>query len=270
MNAASENARISYLKCGVPLNPPTPRPTPTPTQPPTGETAECVVTVLPNNGGKTQCNDGIDNDLDGLKDCSDPACWTNPADSNSCDPNRNTEFLQCNDGIDNDLDGLRDALDPGCHTDGDASNSATYNPNDDDEFNNATLACSPNTQTVLVGGVAQLATNGGNSSVWSAPGGAPSSGSGTIFSTSYNSAGNKAVTVSSDGQNVQCSVVVATPTPTPLPQCSDGADNDADGLTDEADPGCHEDNDINKPYDPSDNTEFHIPPLDPNQFQETE
>jgi hypothetical protein len=38
-------------------------------------------------------------------------------------------------------------------------------------------------------------------------------------------------------------------------QCSDGIDNDGDGLVDAADPGCHVGNDINAPFDPNDNDE---------------
>lgn len=42
---------------------------------------------------------------------------------------------RCQDGIDNDGDGLVDTFDPGCHTDGNPSNPASYNPNDNDESN---------------------------------------------------------------------------------------------------------------------------------------
>lgn len=57
------------------------------------------------------CNDGIDNDFDGLTDYpNDPACLT---------VNGTTEypqnFYQCNDGVDNDGDGLTDyPADPSC------------------------------------------------------------------------------------------------------------------------------------------------------------
>jgi len=37
-------------------------------------------------------------------------------------------------------------------------------------------------------------------------------------------------------------------------QCTDGIDNDGDGLIDAADPGCHVGNDINAPFDPTDTT----------------
>jgi hypothetical protein len=41
------------------------------------------------------------------------------------------------------------------------------------------------------------------------------------------------------------------------PQCSDGADNDGDGLVDAADPGCHSDGNANNPasYEPGDDSE---------------
>jgi LPXTG-motif cell wall-anchored protein len=38
-------------------------------------------------------------------------------------------------------------------------------------------------------------------------------------------------------------------------QCSDGRDNDGDGVIDEDDPGCHEGNNINNPYNPDDDSE---------------
>ncbi len=48
---------------------------------------------------ETDCDDGIDNDEDGLVDADDPDCW-------------GTEV--CDDGIDNDGDGLVDFEDPDC------------------------------------------------------------------------------------------------------------------------------------------------------------
>ena len=68
-----------------------------------------------NDGGApppvAQCDDGIDNDNDGLIDLADPGCT---------DINDNDEFnappqaAQCADGLDNDNDGLIDLADPGC------------------------------------------------------------------------------------------------------------------------------------------------------------
>lgn len=51
------------------------------------------------------CDDGIDNDGDGLVDAADPDCNVNPPPE------------ICTDGIDNDLDGLVDGADPDCQAD---------------------------------------------------------------------------------------------------------------------------------------------------------
>jgi hypothetical protein len=55
-------------------------------------------------------------------------------------------------------------------------------------------------------------------------------------------------------EEVTREVVVESP---PSPECSDGADNDNDGLTDAADPACHTDSDANNPdsYDSSEDDE---------------
>ena len=49
------------------------------------------------------CGDGIDNDYNGLMDCEDAQCFSDP-----------TCFETCADGIDNDLDGLTDCDDDEC------------------------------------------------------------------------------------------------------------------------------------------------------------
>ena len=69
----------------------------------------------------TQCNDGEDNDGDGLVDMADSGC-TSPGDNN--------EFTvgsvnQCNDGLDNDGDGSIDSADAGCRSE---SESGTTPP----------------------------------------------------------------------------------------------------------------------------------------------
>jgi hypothetical protein len=73
-----------------------------------------TVPVMSGGGGGTTpptpvesiCNDGIDNDGDGLIDCDDPDC----AGRSYC------QILPeiCNDGIDNDKNGLIDCADPAC------------------------------------------------------------------------------------------------------------------------------------------------------------
>ena len=60
-------------------------------------------------GGESgQCDDGADNDRDGLFDCTDPDCIGDP----TCG-----EAGQCGDGADNDRDGLFDCDDPDCARD---------------------------------------------------------------------------------------------------------------------------------------------------------
>jgi len=71
-----------------------------------------------------QCQDGVDNDGDGLIDDADPACAT--SDNEGDDP-----AIACGDGVDNDGDGLTDFPDdPGCDS-----------VNDTDEFNVRTPDC---------------------------------------------------------------------------------------------------------------------------------
>lgn len=75
----------------------------------------------------TNCNDGIDNDKNGLTDSADPSCHTdwNATNSASYDPTINGEtgalppkIATCADGKDNNGNGKTDAFDPVCHTDG--------------------------------------------------------------------------------------------------------------------------------------------------------
>src|SRR5688572_21585510 len=62
-----------------------------------------------------QCEDGVDNDGDGLVDLNDPGCTT-PLD----DDERNA--AECGDGSDNDGDGLADyGQDPDCESAADPS-----------------------------------------------------------------------------------------------------------------------------------------------------
>lgn len=72
-----------------------------------GPTAECP-----------ECDDGSDNDDDGLEDEADPGCWTNRHNPDTYDPERDNEAVatsQCQDGLDNDFDGKIDyPEDPGC------------------------------------------------------------------------------------------------------------------------------------------------------------
>ncbi|MFO1518815.1 MAG: Calx-beta domain-containing protein [bacterium] len=56
------------------------------------------------------CNNGIDDNNNGLTDCADPACSTDP----SC----NIQLVEiCGNGVDDDKNGLTDCADPACSTD---------------------------------------------------------------------------------------------------------------------------------------------------------
>lgn len=64
-----------------------------------------------NNANKAQCNDGIDNDGDGLIDFPDDPCCTSETDNTE----NSQPSPQCSDGRDNDNDGKIDfPNDPGC------------------------------------------------------------------------------------------------------------------------------------------------------------
>jgi hypothetical protein len=76
--------------------------------------------------GPCECNDGVDNDGDGLTDYpNDPQCGSPCDNSEAVKP-------QCSDGIDNDGDGLIDAADPDCTGpyDNDESTLGTNIPGD--------------------------------------------------------------------------------------------------------------------------------------------
>lgn len=71
------------------------------------------------------------------------------------------------------------------------------------------LYCDPIGQWTLVGDYVDFRATGGSGSYsWSAPGGRPPSGGGPRFSTSYDSAGSRLVTVTSAAQSETCAVEV--------------------------------------------------------------
>ncbi|HQH27139.1 MAG TPA: hypothetical protein PLP17_07060, partial [Oligoflexia bacterium] len=59
--------------------------------------------------GTSQCQDGLDNDGDGAADYPADASCSSPQDNDETNPK-----TQCQDGIDNEPDGLIDMEDPGC------------------------------------------------------------------------------------------------------------------------------------------------------------
>jgi hypothetical protein len=72
-----------------------------------------VIVVYPDgfcgDNAITQCNDGIDNDDDGLIDAADPGCAASGGRGED-----GTPYRRCADGVDNDGDGLIDLADRGC------------------------------------------------------------------------------------------------------------------------------------------------------------
>ncbi len=71
------------------------------------------------------CNDGVDNDGDGLLDVADPGC-TEPLDRSEDDPDA---IPACSDGLDNDGDGATDwPADPQCRAAGDPEEDLVCDP----------------------------------------------------------------------------------------------------------------------------------------------
>jgi hypothetical protein len=71
----------------------------------------CEPTSNRERSGRGECEDGLDNDCDGLIDGADPDCCTATEDPE----------VTCDDGLDNDCDGLIDGADPDCQTPVDCS-----------------------------------------------------------------------------------------------------------------------------------------------------
>jgi hypothetical protein len=67
--------------------------------------------------GAGLCGDGVDNDCDGFRDCTDPGCdpICNPAvDAGCVVSGTEGSNAQCADGVDNDCDGYTDCVDFSC------------------------------------------------------------------------------------------------------------------------------------------------------------
>jgi hypothetical protein len=191
-------------------------------------------TVNPVTPPETICDDGVDNNSNGLTDCEDPDCDGFVGDATTCGvgacassgnlvcqtpdqvdtctpgtPGAEGPFndASCNDGIDNDCDDLTDAADPDC-----AAPPEICDNGIDDNLNGLTDCADPQCDNFVYG--------------------ATSCGVGACEAT---------------GQEVcQTPDIVDTCTPgAPGAEgpfgdasCTDGIDNDCDGLTDVDDPDC--------------------------------
>lgn len=83
------------------------------------------------------------------------------------------------------------------------------------------LSCNPPSQSVFLNQTANFNATGGTGTFgWSAPNSVNGTGTGQFFSTSYTSAGNYVVTVTSGSESATCNVnasIAPTPTPTATP-----------------------------------------------------
>ena len=176
-----------------------------------GEQSGCDTTCgeEPVAQNETICNDGIDDDMDGLIDCDDSDCTTDAA----CIPLIETD---CTDGVDNDLDGAFDCNDMDCMTDANCLPAIETDCTDgiDNDMNGLVdcddaecmgdAACLPTTETICDDGIdddMDGATDCDDSDCLSSP---------------------------------SCMVM-------PEANCEDGLDNDLDGLTDCDDSDCQSD-----------------------------
>eukprot|EP00568_Trieres_chinensis_P011322 CAMPEP_0183302390 /NCGR_PEP_ID=MMETSP0160_2-20130417/8184_1 /TAXON_ID=2839 ORGANISM="Odontella Sinensis, Strain Grunow 1884" /NCGR_SAMPLE_ID=MMETSP0160_2 /ASSEMBLY_ACC=CAM_ASM_000250 /LENGTH=613 /DNA_ID=CAMNT_0025465151 /DNA_START=1096 /DNA_END=2937 /DNA_ORIENTATION=+ len=76
----------------------------------TGDPFETPGNCAVDCGEGALCSNGIDDDGDGVADCDDPDCVTDPA----CFTCTTSEEGSCSDGVDNDCDGLTDCDDGDC------------------------------------------------------------------------------------------------------------------------------------------------------------
>ncbi|MEZ4431313.1 MAG: hypothetical protein R3F65_02790 [bacterium] len=164
------------------------------------------------------CQNGEDDDRDGLTDLDDPGC-DGPDDDDEVDPIR----AACQNGVDDDGDGAIDGDDPGC--DG---------PDDDDETDPAVPACQ-NGEDDDGDGAIDLEDRGCASArdddesdeppLPACSNGVDDDDDGFIDFPADPGCG-------SAGDDDEFDMRM------PLPQCADEQDNDDDGLVDVADPGC--------------------------------
>ncbi len=226
-------------------------------------------------GSMPACWDGIDNDQDGTTDWGLPSdtnrdldCST-PTDNDETGTgggggggNENTLQL-CTDTTDNDSDELIDLADPDC---------ASFMPKlvvrkvvINDNSGTSTVSSFPLfiTKTSEPNQVVSGATTTVSVGTWTVTE-TSNSGYTATFSGDCNASGQVTLVA---GETKTCVVTNNDVTPGGgsgghAAQCADGIDNDGDELTDEADPGCHNDNNENNPfsYQPQDDNESDLTP----------
>lgn len=179
-----------------------------------------------------QCSDGLDNDLDGLKDCADPDClgaaacaqyeaWLPPAPLGTGEAGSNPSFYYnyCNDGVDNDGNGQTDGQDPACKNRfGECSPPGAIGLAATEDF--SFLSCADGLDNDLNAAV-DCADDACRAGAKVGRRGCTSGICGGFY----------------DYAHTDAAVCAASESTSAL--CGDGFDNDADGLVDCADPGCN-------------------------------
>jgi len=179
------------------------------------------------------CDDGLDNDVDGLVDCFDPDCAGDPVCFEGDD-------ITCSDGIDNDADGLIDCVDPDCGGTSPCGIEICGNGIDDD-LDNLIDCFDPDCfgdPTCFEGDDASCSDGLDNDADGLTDCFDPDCGGTAVCGTEICGDG-----VDNDGDGfIDCFDVDCAPDPIcfegDAASCGDGIDNDADGLTDCSDPDC--------------------------------
>ena len=166
------------------------------------------------------CEDGRDNDGDGLTDLADPGC-TSPVDTDESD----NLITECNNGLDDDGDGLIDLRDPGCEDE-----------TDDDEAGEPIPQCNNGLDDDDDGDI-DLADRG------CANAGDPNEGDEPPLPECSNGIDDDDDGFTDFPQDPGCGSEVDNDEINggdgpALPQCGNGLDDDRDGRVDLADPGC--------------------------------
>ncbi|MFL6206193.1 MAG: hypothetical protein ACJ739_12680 [Acidimicrobiales bacterium] len=175
-----------------------------------------------------ECEDGQDNDQDGLTDADDPACQQPGCLPSSQTPQKcdeadvspeNPEAGNCADGIDNDNDGLIDSEDPDCGEAPEAGNCANGIDDDEDgDIDSADSDCQG--EDCVVDEVNTCDESTPPDTETSCDNGVDDDGDGLV---------------DEDDPDCQGNTVPENPG---AGNCDDGVDNDGDGLTDADDPDC--------------------------------
>lgn len=203
-----------------------------------------------------QCDDGMDNDGKGDIDCADPQCLKGV--NGTCDPYYDSEAPQCSNKKDDDKDGKVDKNDPAC-----LDENGNYNPDLDDESDEP--ACSDKADNDGDGLIDSkdpgcYAKNPNTGKYEYKPNKKSEEGPNTECSDSKDNDGDGYI----DSKDPDCwytdSIKLGgtkdysndspfydwnpwdpSESGARKYQCSDGKDNDDDGLVDAQDPGCLDD-----------------------------